>query len=84
MSKHNIPREKVQQAIEILQEKDIDCWITFTRESDLSGEPSLSLILDSNVTWLSAFIVTKSGESIAIVGHGDVQAVETIRSSRKL
>ena len=84
MSKHSIPCEKVQQAVEILEEKNIDCWITFTRESDLSGEPSLNLILDSNVTWLSAFIVTKSGESIAIVGHGDVQAMETIGSFEKV
>lgn len=76
----SIPQEKVAQAKEILKEKGIDCWVTFTRESDMSGEPCLDLILDSNVTWLSAFLVFSSGKSVAIVGKGDVQAVKVIGS----
>lgn len=80
----SIAREKVAQAVDILREKDIDVWMTFTRESDSSGEPCLELVLGSNVTWLSAFIVTKKGDTIAIVGDGDVQAVETIGSFKKV
>ncbi len=77
---NRIAQEKVKQAVDILREKDLDCWITFTRESDLTGEPCLDLILDSNVTWLSAFIVFRTGRTAAVVGQGDVQAVESIGS----
>jgi len=69
-------KEKVGQAKQILKEMDIDCWITFTRESQLNGDPILPFLISADVTWHSAFIVTKSGKAYAIVGLYDQKTVE--------
>ena len=68
-------REKVRQAIGLLREFDIDCWITFTRESELNGDPVLPFLAPGDVTWHSAFIVSKDGRAHAIVGRYDRQAI---------
>ena len=64
-------REKINQAIEIMQEENIDCWLTFIRESSTTFDPAMDLVVGTGVTWQSAFILTSSGESIAIVGSLD-------------
>ncbi|GAK57096.1 peptidase M24 [Candidatus Vecturithrix granuli] len=69
-------QEKVRQAVEILQEFGVDCWMTFVRESELNGDPTLDYILGSSVTWHSAFILNASGQTYAIVGEFDRHAVE--------
>lgn len=70
-----IVKEKVEQAKELLKEFNIDCWITFVRESEINGDPSLAFLSDTNVTWHSAFIITRLGESLAIVGKYDKQSI---------
>ncbi len=72
--------EKVNQAKEILKEFDIDCWITFVRESQINGDPTLAFLTSADVTWHSAFIITKSGKTAAIVGLYDVQTVEDLNA----
>lgn len=69
-------REKVKQAVEILKEFDIDCWLTFVRESALNGDPILDFIAGADVTWHSAFIISKNGETRAIVGKYDQKTIE--------
>jgi Xaa-Pro aminopeptidase len=69
-------KEKVEQAKLLLQEFDIDCWITFVRESQINGDPTLAFLSSADVTWHSAFIFTKEGEAVAIVGRYDKQTVE--------
>jgi Xaa-Pro aminopeptidase len=69
-------QEKINQAKAILKEFDIDCWITFVRESQLNGDPTLAFLVTADLTWHSAFIVTKSGETCAIVGKYDQKTVE--------
>lgn len=72
-------QEKIAQAVDILNELDIDCWITFVRESSISHDPMLDFLIEADVTWHSAFIVTKSGDTYAIVGQMERQAIEDLR-----
>ncbi|MCP4898705.1 MAG: aminopeptidase P family protein [bacterium] len=69
-------QEKVNQAKQLLEEFTIDCWITFVRESQLNGDPILPYLVSADVTWHSAFIVSRSGETRAIVGLYDQKTVE--------
>jgi len=69
-------KEKINQAIEILKEKNIDLWVTFVRESHTLTDPCLPLILDAHCTWQSAFIISASGETVAIVGNLDYQSIK--------
>jgi len=70
--------EKVNQSVSILREFGIDCWVTFVRETALNGDPILPFLVDSALTWHSAFIITASGRKIAIVGKYDRQSVEDL------
>ncbi|RME36277.1 MAG: aminopeptidase P family protein [Thermoflexia bacterium] len=71
-------REKLDQAVQILREKDLDLWITFVRETTQVKDPSLDLILGLNLTWQSALMVSRTGERIAIVGRYDVDNVRIV------
>ena len=71
-------KEKVAQAVNILKEFNIDCWVTFVRESSINGDPSLDYLITSAVTWHSAFIITAKGDTYAIIGKYDKQAVDDL------
>jgi Xaa-Pro aminopeptidase len=68
--------EKINQAVAILQEQKIDLWLTFVRETETLPDPCLDLIVGTNVTWQSAFIITAAGKRIAIVGSLDKERVK--------
>ncbi len=68
-------REKVAQAVKILEEFDCDCWITFVRESSVLHDPMLDFLCGGDMTWHSAFIITRAGDNRAIVGNLDRQGV---------
>ena len=67
-----IQLEKIEQAISILKEKDVDCWLTFVRETAHNSDPALPLISPANVTWHTALIITSKGDKIAIAGRYEV------------
>ncbi|MCA0454293.1 MAG: M24 family metallopeptidase [Chloroflexi bacterium] len=67
-----IQLEKIEQAVGILKEKNIDCWLTFVRETAHNSDPALPLISPANVTWHTALIITSSGQKIAIAGRYEV------------
>jgi len=71
-------QEKVEQAVKILSEYSVDCWITFVRESAITRDPMLDFLVTANVTWHSAFIITRSGKTWAIVGQMDRKTVEDL------
>ncbi len=63
--------EKADQAQALLAETGLDCWLTFARETVVSPDPGVELVVGSDVTWDSAFIFGRGGERIAIVGRYD-------------
>jgi Xaa-Pro aminopeptidase len=72
-SSAELVREKVDQAVAIVQEMDVEMWMTFVRESSAVRDPVLPFIYGHDVTWQSAFIFTRSGQKIAILGHYDAE-----------
>ena len=63
--------EKIEQAKRIMEEERIDLWLTFVRESEVTPDPALDLIVDANCTWQSAFMIPVRGKPAAIVGSLD-------------
>lgn len=78
MEDKQLVQEKVSQAIAILRELDVDLWLTFVRETSLSPDPALELILDVDLTWKSALLLGRDGQRIAIVGHYDAENVRRL------
>ncbi len=71
-------QEKLDQAVEILREQDIDLWLTFVRETMLTSDPCLDLIAGVYSAWTGAFVVSATGERVAIVGRFDAPSVEQV------
>ena len=69
-------REKIEQVPKILDEFGLDAWMLFARESATVHDPSFDLVVGLNVTWHSAFILTRSGDRVAIVGSLDKANIE--------
>jgi Xaa-Pro aminopeptidase len=80
MDNKELVQEKITQAIDILDELDVDLWLTFVRETSLAPDPALDLILDVDLTWKSAILLGRDGQRIAIVGHYDTQNIQTLNA----
>ena len=66
-------KEKIAQAIDILNELGIDLWLVIDRESGIISDPMMDYVVNCHATWLSFFLFSRSGEKHAIVGNLDVE-----------
>jgi len=73
---NQLVKEKVEQAVGILNECDVDLWLLVGRETGTLCDPSIPIVVGASATWPSAFLITRSGEAHAIVGTGDVAQIE--------
>ncbi|MEE9441746.1 MAG: Xaa-Pro peptidase family protein [candidate division Zixibacteria bacterium] len=67
----DIIKSKIQQVPRLLEELDIDLWMVFVRETAVTNDPVMSLVVGYEVVWPSFFLYTCSGETIAIIGSID-------------
>jgi Xaa-Pro aminopeptidase len=70
--------EKIDQAVNILNEKEIDMWMTFVRETGNIKDPMIDMIVGTHATWQSAFIITRSGDTHAIIGSLEMENMKMI------
>ena len=70
--------EKLEQVPAILEEQGIDLWLTFVHETQVMPDPCMDLIVGTDCTWQSAFLLSRSGERTAIVGRYDAPGLEAI------
>jgi len=54
-------QEKLDQTAAILNEFNVDVWLTFVRETSLMPDPALELIAGLDFTWQSAFLLARDG-----------------------
>jgi len=69
-------REKIRQVPGILAELGLDAWMLFARESSSVHDPSFDLVVGTNVTGHSAFLLTRDGKRIAVIGSLDAANVK--------
>ncbi len=70
-----ITREKLAQAVELVQRSGLDVWLTFVRETVEGSDPAMHLVLDGGLTWQSALLVFPNGRKVAIIGNFDADSV---------
>src|SRR5690625_474975 len=66
-------KEKLTQAVDYLQQFNIDAWVIYTSEG---SDPCIPLITGVGTVGPGAFIITKKGEKLAICNTIDAQDIE--------
>src|SRR5919201_1795593 len=79
-----ILHEKAGQAEALLRETGLDCWMTFGKETGIRPDPGIELVVGADVTWVSAFCITRDGQRVAIVGRYDVSTIRNLGVFREV
>lgn len=72
-----IVREKSAQAHELLADAEVDCWLTFCRETAEMTEPCLPFVLGFDVVWPTA-VVYGADDSHVVIGRHDAPTAEAL------
>lgn len=72
-----ILQKRVQRAYAALKEFNVDAWVMLGRETHFTPEPALLYLLPAAVLPLCALVITKTGQSVCLVGALDAEEVET-------
>jgi len=67
----NLIREKIDQAVELLDELDLDMWLLAVRETPVMADPTHALVVGIEVAWESFFVFTRKGDAVSLVGNFD-------------
>ena len=71
LSINDLVPEKVEQAVGILNEENVDAWLTFTQESMDGGDPVYPIIFGERDLGRGVLLLTRKGDCIAVVGGLD-------------
>ncbi|MCG3226465.1 MAG: aminopeptidase P family protein [Candidatus Heimdallarchaeota archaeon] len=75
----SIVKQKTDQVVEILNELDIDLWLTYVRKTSEIHDPCLYFLTeDSWLTWQTMFLISRDGRKTVICGRFDVPNIEMI------
>lgn len=74
----DLVREKVAQATALLNEHGVDAWLVFVRETSLTPDPCLPLLVGQDMVWQSAFVLHRSGRHTALVGRYDAENIRQL------
>jgi Xaa-Pro aminopeptidase len=69
-------KEKLEQAVAILKEQDMDIWITLVRETIMNNDPILHFISKVDFTAVTAIMVMKSGKTVVLAGNNDAEGIK--------
>ncbi|MGH2454450.1 MAG: M24 family metallopeptidase [bacterium] len=76
--------EKLDQAEALLREQQLDAWLLFVRETSLTPDPCVDLVVGLDMVWQSAFLLTRTGGRVAIVGRFDAENVRALGGYREI
>lgn len=69
-------KEKLEQAVKILKEQNIDIWLTLVRETIMNNDPILPFISKVDFTALSGIMVMKGGKTVVLAGNNDAEGIK--------
>jgi Xaa-Pro aminopeptidase len=70
---YQVQREKMEQAVHYLQERNIDLWLIYTSEG---SDPCIPLVTGVGTVGPGAFLFTRDGKRIAVCSSIDAQDIE--------
>lgn len=68
-------KEKLEQATKILNEQNIDIWLTLVRETAMNNDPILPFVSKVDFTALSGIMVMKNGKTVVLAGNNDAEGI---------